>query len=534
MINDIRNTGYVAGSTGIKKSTVAQKTETGTKMDTSDKVSLSSKKNDVRQMIKQMRLEEAKADTQLKGIIGKFTGQGVGMVLGVGAAIPVLAGTAAASLGIILAGTLGLYAGGKVGEAIGKAIGIKKYNEVKNSNQPSLQQVKSQDTSSPKKAKKFSLFKSNSKEEAREQKERLVAEDLDKYDVNQDFDLIKSKLDKGESLEDATTEFLEIRGKVDKGDVISDYTTREVFSELRMTPPGEQREMEKKQLFKLIDAQTRPADCVRNFTSIKENKADGVSLEEATDQFLEILGKAGSDETRATRMVFYLLNKSEDGKKREAEKAQVFRLMDNEEKAYDAAQDYNYLKQMTPIGSKLEDSVNGFLEIRPKTGGDSNSAIGLFQEMMKFEPGKRRDEAKTLLLKHLDSSSNAEDAWKNFQYVREFTANGESLEKVNKEFFEILGKTGKEESGNARKIFAGLRRVPEGREREAEKKAIFKLIDGENRVSDARDDMKVIKKYRRAGETVKGATDRFLGILNQLGNDDTEKAQRMFIEQRSQ
>ena len=307
------------------------------------------------------------------------------------------------------------------------------------------------------------------------------------------YRLVKENLQPGESLENASADFLKILNKLGDGDTEG---SRKIFSYIRHTPSGKARDTEIDLIFQHINAENGSGDALDNYKIIKENIQPGETLESASADFLTILNKVGDSSTEEARKTFNVLRNIPAGPDREAELKLV-------EKLADAA-------------------------------GSSSSGLSLaYGELQKTPAGPDREKEFELLARHIKLENSVEDAAGNFKSVKNNMQPGETLESATDDFLKILRKVGDSGTESARKLFAYVRQAPTGEAREKETELLFQHVDAENGEDDALGNFKLVKNNLDEGETVTHGSNDFLELIRKMGDSSTEDARKVFVKVRS-
>ncbi|MCD4785115.1 MAG: hypothetical protein K8T10_14970 [Candidatus Eremiobacteraeota bacterium] len=293
----------------------------------------------------------------------------------------------------------------------------------------------------------------------------------------------------------------------------------------------EDKEIEKRMMEKLILAEdSNKSDVSSDMKLIKDSVLPGETLEEATQEFIRILDLLGNDKTGQARVLYTELRKMTDKKKRAKEFEQIKLHYKHEYSLVDAKCNYELVKNSVLPGETLEEATQEFIRILDLLGNDkTGQARVLYTELRKMTDKKKRAKEFEQIKLHYKHEYSLVDAKCNYELVKNSVLPGETLEEATQEFIRILDLLGNDKTGQARVLYTELRKMTDKKKRTEERIQLFKHIKAESNAMEALKNYKIVNQNKLEWETLGFATDEFIEILNQVGNDNTTKAQAKFI-----
>ncbi len=196
----------------------------------------------------------------------------------------------------------------------------------------------------------------------------------------------------------------------------------------------------------------------------------------------------------------------------------------------DVSSDMKLIKDSVLPGETLEEATQEFIRILDLLGNDkTGQARVLYTELRKMTDKKKRAKEFEQIKLHYKHEYSLVDAKCNYELVKNSVLPGETLEEATQEFIRILDLLGNDKTGQARVLYTELRKMTDKKKRTEERIQLFKHIKAESNAMEALKNYKIVNQNKLEWETLGFATDEFIEILNQVGNDNTTKAQAKFI-----
>jgi len=334
----------------------------------------------------------------------------------------------------------------------------------------------------------------------------------------ENFKFVKENKNKDKVLKEASEDFSEILKTLGKE---NSAEAREIFARLDKIKPDERQEI-KEIMFSLVMAENKAGEGIKNFDFIEMNKSEGKTLREAVNEFNNILGKAGNENTDEARKIFSDLEKIKDPEKRKIEKELIFSLVEAEDNAGEAVENFDFIKKYKSEDSTLKGAVREFKETLVAVGKENT---GQAREL--FLKGQDENEVLSVLIKAEDDESDAKN---NLKCIKENKDQDTSLMTAANEFNEILRKVGRRESYQAREIYGILEKTTDEAQKQLEKEVLFTLIDAEDDPGDAVNNFNYIKENKSEYKSLKAAAEEFNTILGKVGRKESYKARQIFGE----
>jgi hypothetical protein len=279
----------------------------------------------------------------------------------------------------------------------------------------------------------------------------------------------------------------------------------------------------------LVKAEESSVDAKGDFEFIKKHKTEEKTLKEATGEFLSILNRVGSGKTTEAQDIFGELSKTADDRQRAEETSLLFDIISREDKVTDGLEDFKFIKENKNKDKYLTEATEDFKEILGVTGTKhSGAAREIFAKLDKIKPDER-GEAKEVMFILIKAENSPAEALRNFEFIEKNKNKEKPLREAAKEFNEILGKTGNEETKAARKIFENLEKITDTEQRKFEKEAIFGLVKAEDNAGEAVENFDFIKESKSDDASLKGALREFHEALEITGKENTGEARELFL-----
>lgn len=327
------------------------------------------------------------------------------------------------------------------------------------------------------------------REEEAQEMARYLKTENSADDALGNFLLVRNNLQPGETLKSAGDDFLAILKTMSSN---STEDARKLFTLIRHTPAGEQREAEMKEIQKHLKAENSREDALTNYKIVKDNLMPGETVSSAGDDLVAILKEMGDNNTEEARKTFNLLRQTPPGAER--------------------AENLAMLRDL--IKASGQSGVNGMSKV--------------YSQLLRVPAGPQRNEEAGEIARYLKVENGADDALGNFLLVKNGLQAGETLKGTGDEFLEIFSKFGSSGTEEARSLFSYLRKTPAGKEREAEKEELMRHLKAENGVADTLGNIQLVKNSLDKGETLKQGTDDFLQIIGRFGSSGTEESRKIF------
>ena len=303
------------------------------------------------------------------------------------------------------------------------------------------------------------------------------------------FLLIRNNLQPGETLKSADDDFLAIMKTMGSNNT---EDARKLFTLIRHTPAGEQREAEMKEIQKHIKAENGLEDALTNFRIVKDNLMPGETVSSAGNDLIAILNEMGDSNTEEARKTFNLLRQTPPGVER----------------------------------TENMEMLQGLIKASGKSGVNGISKV--YSQLLRAPAGEQRKEEAVEIARYLKVENGADDALGNFLLVKNGLQPGETLKSAGDDFLKIFSNYGSSGTEEARKVFSFLRKVPAGSQRETETEELMRHLKAENGVDDALGNIQLVKGNLDNGETLKQGSDDFLQIIGRFGSSGTEDARKIF------
>ncbi len=378
------------------------------------------------------------------------------------------------------------------------------------------------------------------------------------------YKFIKSSVKEGEIFHNAMEFYKDVTDNFPK---LKESEQKQIFNTITDTESPSNRENALKQMDRHIKAENGFDDALGNYKLVRNSLGESESLTGATDEFMRIMDKLGSNSTDGVRSIFNYVKQTPSGDARDAEISDIFRHIDAENGYQDGLDNYKLIKNNLQPGETIRGAGDEFLTILGKMSSDNteearktfyvlrqaetgpersddleivktlidaagrNNFSGLskvLSELRKTPAGAQRQEEAQEMTRYLKTENSADDALGNFRLVRDNLQPGETLKSAGDEFLAILKTMGSDSTEDARKLFTLIRHTPAGEQREAEMKEIQKHIRAENGLEDALTNYRIVKDNLMPGETVSSAGDDLIAILKEMGSDNTEEARKTF------